>query len=461
MADFDLNDTSRHIHFIGIGGISLSAIAKLLVERGFTVSGSDMKKSALTEELESMGVHIDYPQKASNIVPGIDIVVYTSAIHPDNPEFAAAKAAGITMYQRAVMLGFIMKHYKNAIAVAGTHGKTTTTSMVSYIYLEDKGDPTIFVGGILDNIHGNMRSGKSENFVAEACEYTDSFLHFFPTSEIITNIEPEHLDYFGDLAHERASFKRFIGLLPENGLLVINDAIADIASLTSGSKAKVVTYGLSDSADYRPANISYDENGFGHYDLIAHGKNIAHIALSVPGEHNISDSLAAIAVAMEHGISASVCAAALSKYKGAERRMEYKGTFNGAKVYDDYAHHPSEIRATLTACRQMPHDRLIVAFQPHLYSRTKFFLNDFIDVLGTADIVALADIYAAREKDPGDISSKDIADGINAKGAEKAYYLGDFEKIKNFLMHTVHEGDLLITMGAGNIVEVGDDLVKS
>lgn len=461
MYEFNLKDTDKHVHFIGIGGISMSAIAKLLVTHGFTVSGSDMNESPLTDDLARLGVKVNYPQAAANITPDIDIVVYTSAIHPDNPEFIAAKESGKIMYQRAEMLGLIMKHYGNAVAVAGTHGKTTTTAMLSYIYLEAQGDPTIFVGGILDGIHGNMRAGKSENFIAEACEYTDSFLHFYPTTDIILNIEPEHLDYFGDLGAERRSFSKFIGLLPEkDGLLVINKLVDNIDELVAGKDIKVVTCGLDESSDYTAANIVYDELGHGSFDLIVRGKNEGRMELSVAGTHNISNSLAAIAAAMEHGIAADTCAKALKKYTGTDRRLQFKGKYNGAAVFDDYAHHPSEIKATLEACQRIPHKRLIVAFQPHLYSRTKFFLNDFISVLSVPDSVVLADIYAAREKDPGDISSKDIADGVNKNGGN-ALYLGNFEKIENFLINSLTEGDLLITMGAGDIVKVGEKLIQN
>ena len=462
MSKFTLSDNTKHVHFIGIGGISMSAIARLLAERGFTVSGSDMKESSITRDLADLGIKISYPQAAANITSDIDVIVYTSAIHPDNPEFIAAKESGAAMYQRAELLGLIMKHYKNAIAVAGTHGKTTTTSMLSYIYLEGNTDPTVFVGGILPGIGGNMRAGKSEHFVAEACEYTDSFLHFYPTTEIILNIEPEHLDYFKDLAAERISFSKFINLLPDKeGILVINKKIDDIESLTEGKDIKVITYSLNEDADYRASSISYNEKGFGSYDLYVRGEKLGRVSLSVAGDHNISNSLAAIAASMEHGIGFEACAAALKKYTGTDRRLQLKGTFNKAVIYDDYAHHPSEIKATLDACTRIAHKRLIVAFQPHLYSRTKFFLPDFIKVLSAADKVLLADIYAAREKDPGDISSKDIADGINkGSDSEKALYLGKFEKIKNFLINNLKEGDLLITMGAGDIVTVGEKLIQ-
>ncbi len=448
-----------HIHFIGIGGISMSGIAELMHTRGYVISGSDLTRSAVTEHLESLGIRISYPQAASNIVPGIDLVVYTAAIHPDNPEFAAAKAAGLPLYERSTMLGAIMHGYQNAINVAGTHGKTTTTSMISAIYLAADMDPTISVGGIMPGIHGNMRIGQSENFIVEACEYTDSFLEFYPTKAVILNIEPEHLDYFKDLAAERASFRRFASLVPENGVIVINKGIEHYEELLPEAGPRVITYGLEPDADYTAENITFDAFGRGSFDLITCGENRGRINLGVVGIHNVSNALAAIAIAEADGISLEQIRTGLSSFSGTDRRFQVKGTWHGVTIIDDYAHHPTEIAATLAAARKVDHKRLIVAFQPHLYSRTKNFLSDFIHVLSEADILLLADIYAAREKDPGDISSKDIADGVLALGRE-AHYLGSFENIENFLINNASEGDLLITMGAGNIVNVGESLLK-
>ena len=447
-------------HFIGIGGISMSGLAEILLKEGFTVSGSDSKESTLTDHLTEKGAQIFYGQRASNIIDGIDLVVYTAAIHPDNPEYACAKEKNIPMMTRADLLGQIMKNYEIPIAVSGTHGKTTTTSMASHILLEGGFDPTISVGGILPAIGGNLRLGHSGTFITEACEYTNSFLKFFPTIGIILNIEAEHLDFFHDLADVRHSFRRFAELLPANGTLIINADIDNYKEITDGLACRVLTYSVDDaSADFTAADISYDELGCGEFTVVKSGVPGAHYKLNIVGKHNISNTLASLALASLFEIPAETIQAGLAKYKGTERRFEYKGTFRGATVIDDYAHHPTEIRATLASAKNYPHRSLYVAFQPHTYSRTKNFLDDFADALSMADHVVLADIYAAREKDPGDISSKDIADRLEKLGTDVTY-LGDFESIKNFLKKNLMHDDLLITMGAGNIVEVGEDLVK-
>lgn len=461
-------NSDKPIYLIGIGGISMSGIAELLHDKGYTVLGSDLKKSHVTEKLESLGIKIFYEQVASNITPDLGLVVYTAAIKEDNPEFKKSKELNIPMLDRATCLGKIMQHYKNTITVAGTHGKTTTTSMLSYIYLEAELDPTISVGGILDAINGNIRLGNSENFIMEACEYEDSFLHFPSTTSIVLNVEPEHLDFFKNIETERQSFSKFINLLPKGGLLVINSDIRAYEQLIKNKDINVITYGLSTLASpvprYSAQNITYTDLGFPCYDLYIGGKFISKIELSVVGEHNVSNSLAAIAACLEpslysKGIPLELIKKGLKKYRGVDRRFQYKGSLNGATVIDDYAHHPSEIRATLSATKHLKYNRLFVAFQPHLYSRTQTFLNDFADVLSLADVVVLAEIYAAREKNPGNISSNDIKELLVKKGHE-AYFFKTFKEIEDFLIHNLCEGDLLITMGAGDIVNVGEDLLK-
>lgn len=462
---FNLN---KPIYFIGIGGISMSGIAELLLDKGYTVLGSDLKKSHVTDRLEFLGIKVFYGQEVSHITPDIGLVVYTAAIKEDNPDFIRAKELNIPMTDRATCLGNIMKGYKNTVAVAGTHGKTTTTSMLSYVYLEAKLDPTISVGGMLSGIHGNMRLGKSENFIIEACEYENSFLHFPSTTAVVLNIEPEHLDFFKDLNDERNSFSKFIDLLPENGLLVINNDIKNRDELIKNHKINIVTYGLhhenGNSPKYSACNITYSDLGYPGYDLYIYNNFAARIELSVVGEHNVSNSLAVIAASHEpsvysDAISLDIIKKGLKNYKGVERRFQYKGELNGVTIIDDYAHHPSEIRATLLAAEKVPHKRLVVAFQPHLYSRTQQFLNEFADVLSLADVVVLAEIYAAREKNPGNVSSKDIRN-ILVKNGHEAYYFETFKKIEDFLIHNLCEGDLLITMGAGDIVNVGEELLK-
>jgi UDP-N-acetylmuramate--L-alanine ligase len=469
MYKLDLQNNSIAVHFIGIGGISMSGIAELFLDKGFRVSGSDLHESAVTKRLESLGIKVYYSQVAENITPEIGLVVYTAAIHEDNPEFMRVKELGIPMLDRADCLGQIMSHYKNAVAVAGTHGKTTTTSMLSYVYLAADLDPTISVGGILSGIHGNMRLGRSENFIMEACEYANSFLSFTPTTAIVLNVEAEHLDFFGTLENERHSFTKFIDLLPENGLLVINNEIADLNALIQNKNIRVVQYGLrpvdGKTPDYTATNITYNELGFAHYELIVRGENKGLIELSVTGEHNVLNSLAVIAASLEpstiykDGIALDRVKEGLKNYTGTERRFQYKGERDGYTIVDDYAHHPTEIRATLEAAKRVKHNRLIVAFQPHLYSRTKTFLHEFADVLSMANIVVFAEIYAAREENPGDISSDNIRE-IMSKNGHEAYFFKTFDEVENFLIHTCKPGDLLITMGAGDIVKVGENMLS-
>lgn len=469
MYKLDLQNNSIAVHFIGIGGISMSGIAELFLDKGFRVSGSDLHESAVTKRLESLGIKVYYSQVSENITPDIGLVVYTAAIHEDNPEFMRVKELGIPMLDRADCLGQIMSHYKNAVAVAGTHGKTTTTSMLSYVYLAADLDPTISVGGILSGIHGNMRLGRSENFIMEACEYANSFLSFTPTTAIVLNVEAEHLDFFGTLENERHSFTKFIDLLPENGLLVINNEIADLNALIQNKNIRVVQYGLrpvgGKAPDYTAANITYNELGFAHYELIVRGENKGLIELSVTGEHNVLNSLAVIAASLEpstiykEGIALDRVKEGLKNYTGTERRFQYKGERDSYTIVDDYAHHPTEIRATLEAAKRVKHNRLIVAFQPHLYSRTKTFLHEFAEVLSMADIVVFAEIYAAREENPGDISSDNIRE-IMSKNGHEAYFFKTFDEVENFLIHTCKPGDLLITMGAGDIVKVGENMLR-
>lgn len=450
----------QNAYFIGIGGISMSGFAELLHTMGFKIKGSDRTASKITHHLEQLGIKIFYEQVSENITSDIDFVVYTAAISEDNPEYIRAKELGIPMMERASMVGQVMKNYSTAVAVSGTHGKTSTTSIASHIMLEAGMDPTISVGGILPAIHGNIHIGKTSNFITEACEYTNSFLKFHPTIGIILNIEAEHLDFFKDLDDIRNSFHEFAELLPDNGTLIINADIDRYEEITAGLKCRVLTYSVSNhDADFSATDIEFDELGCGRFTALENGKPVSHYSLNIVGLHNVSNTLACLALSSVFGIESDTIQAGLSKFKGTERRFEYKGEFNGATVIDDYAHHPTEIRATLKSAANYPHKRLIVAFQPHTYSRTRNFLNDFGDALSLADTVVLADIYAAREKDPGDISSKDIADKITDKGKE-AIYLGDFEKIKDYLKKNLMNGDLLITMGAGNIVEVGESLVN-
>ena len=448
-----------HIHFIGIGGISMSGLAEILLKESFTISGSDAKESDLTRHLTSLGAQVFYGQKAENIIPGIDLVVYTAAIHPDNPEFAAAKAAGIPMLTRAELLGQIMRNYNTPIAVSGTHGKTTTTSMLSHILMAADCDPTISVGGILPSIGGNIRVGHSETFLTEACEYTNSFLSFFPKIGIILNMDADHLDFFKDIDDIRHSFRKFAELLPANGVLIINSDIRDYKEICDGLPIKVITVG-SDPAKshYSAADVTFNENACATYTLLEDGKAIDTITLGVPGIHNVYNSLAAIAAAHELGIRGEGVRNGLLKFTGTHRRFEKKGMIGGVTVIDDYAHHPQEIAATLAAAKNYPHREIWCVFQPHTYTRTKALMDDFAKSLSAADHVVLADIYAARETDNLGISSETLAEKIAALGTD-THYFPSFDAIETFLLENCVNGDLLITMGAGDIVKVGEKLL--
>ena len=447
-------------YFIGIGGISMSGFAQLLHENGFTVKGSDSQESKITKHLASLGIDIIYGQNFENITDDIDFVVYTAAIHPDNPEYMAAQQKNIPMMERASMVGQVMKNYKNAIGISGTHGKTTTTSMLSHVFLAAKKDPTISVGGILDAIQGNIRIGHSDNFITEACEYTNSFLKFFPTAEIILNIDADHLDFFKDINDIRQSFQKYAALLPKDGVLVINSEIPKCSEITTGLSCKVITYGLTEDAQYSATDIRFDENGCGSFELVHNGEKTGDtIYLSVIGKHNISNALSVIALSLYYGIPMEQIKKGLLAFTGTERRFELKGTFNGVTVVDDYAHHPTEIAATLQAAQKYPHKHLWCVFQPHTYTRTRSLLKEFAETLSQAENIVLADIYAAREADPGDISSRTLQEEIKKLGKE-AYYFPTFEEIKEFLLKKCIDGDLLITMGAGNVVNIGEDLIS-
>lgn len=449
-----------HVHFIGIGGISMSGLAEILLKEGFTISGSDLRESGLTRHLSSLGATVFYGQRAENIRPGIQAVVFTAAVHPDNPEYAAAKNAGIPMLSRAELLGQIMRNYQTAVAVSGTHGKTTVTSMLSSVFLEAGKDPTISVGGILPEIGGNIRVGHSDTFLTEACEYTNSFLSFFPTVGLILNIEEDHMDFFKDLADIRNSFRRFAELLPPRGLLVINDEIPEPHRITAGTKARVVSYGFDQEADYHAIEpIVFDEKGCASFRCRHKEQDLGNITLHVPGRHNVSNALAALAASMELGISFDDIARGLTKFHGTDRRFQYKGEINGITVVDDYAHHPTEIAATLSAASHYPHRELWCVFQPHTYTRTKAFLSQFAQALSMADHVVLTDIYAAREVNTIGISSLDLKAELEKSG-KTCHYFPTFEEIEKFLLKNCMHGDLLITMGAGDVLKIGENLLS-
>ena len=448
-----------HIHFIGIGGISMSGLAQILLKEGFQISGSDAHESALTQALAQQGAQIMIGQSADNIRPGYDLVVYTAAIHPDNPEFAAAEKAGIPMLSRAQLLGQMMRNYRSCAAVAGTHGKTTTTSMLSHITMQARLDPTISVGGILKSIGGNIRVGGSDLFITEACEYTNSFLSFFPTIGIILNIDADHLDFFKDLDDIRRSFRKFAQLLPEDGTLIISGDIPDLAEFTQGLPCRVITFG-GEECVCSAGDIAYDSEGCASFTLGFDGQKLGTIRLRVPGEHNVGNALAAAAAAIILGIGFEDIKEGLYSFTGTDRRFEHRGECAGFTIIDDYAHHPTEIRATLTAAKGMSSGEIWCIFQPHTYTRTKALMDDFAEALSLADHVILAEIYPARETDNLGISSRTLMEKICALGAD-ACCPGDFSAIETFVRENVKPGDLLLTMGAGDVVKIADDLTDS
>ena len=456
MYQLDFNNPC-HVYFCGIGGISMSGLAEILLSRGFRVSGSDMKESELTRILENKGAKVFIGQRSENITDDIDLFVYTAAISSDNPEWIAMKELKIEELSRAQLLGQIMKNFELPIAISGTHGKTTTTSMITEILMKADTDPTVSVGGMLKSIEGNLRIGHSKYFVTEACEYTNSFLNFFPKISLILNIEEDHMDFFKDIDDIRASFSKFASLLPGDGTLIINGEIDDVDAIATCAKCGFVTYGMSDSFDYYATDISYDE--LAHPSYILHSKKgESKISLSVPGIHNVYNSMAAVAFADTVGIDRQVSVDALKCFTGTDRRFEKKGEIGGVTIIDDYAHHPTEIKATLKAALNYPHKTLWCVFQPHTYTRTKAFLHDFAQALILADKVVLADIYAAREKNTIGIYSTDLQKEIQDLGKE-CYYFPTFDEIENFLLENCSQGDLLITMGAGDIVKVGESLL--
>ena len=467
MFEFDLN-TPGSVYFIGIGGVSMSGLAELLKSRGFTVSGSDRSASEITDHLNEIGIPVAIGQRADNVPDGIECAVYTAAVHPDNPEYITCVERGIPLIDRAELLGQVSRAYGVSIGVSGTHGKTTTTSMIAMMLLQAQMDPTISVGGKLAAIGGNIRIGQSDRFLFEACEYTNSFLKFFPTDICILNIDEDHLDFFKDINDIRHSFRLFAERLPENGRLIINGELPDLEAFLSGLTCEIVTYGLCRNGQtpadvpytYTAANITIDELGHPSYDLYARGKFVDRIQLSVPGVHNVSNSLAAIAEGTFRGISVEDMKAALRIFTGTSRRFEIKGVRDGVTVVDDYAHHPTEIRATLTAAQNYPHKSIWCVFQPHTYTRAKLLRKEFVRELALADKIVMADIYAAREVNDGSISSADLRDDLIAMGKE-AYYFPSFDEITKFLQKNCVNGDLLITMGAGDIVTVGESYLKS
>ncbi len=461
MNDFSLNsiDKEKKIFFIGIGGISMSALAQILKNDGYSVCGSDFKESDMVRELISSGISVTVGHRAES-VEGAGLVVYTAAIKADNPELMHARELGIPCVERAVLLGAMMKNYKYPVAVSGTHGKTTATSMLSHVLCESDLDPTILVGGVLPLIGGNFCDGGKEFFVTEACEYCGSFLKFFPLYSIILNIEEDHLDYFKDIDDIVACFSQFVAKTPKNGAVIANFDDEEVIRAVSSAPCKVVSYSLNNAiCDYTVDNLTFDENGFSQFDVLYHQKPYISVKLNVPGVHNVSNSLAVIAAASLLGVSKEGIKCGLLSFKGTNRRFEFKGELNGAKIYDDYAHHPTEIKATLSAARATGAKRVRCVFQPHTYTRSLALKDEFAKSFFDCDDLIITDIFAARERDTGLIHSKDLVDVVN-ENSKNAKYIKEFEEVEKYFCDTAQDGDIIFTMGAGDIYKIGEKLIK-
>ncbi|GAA0121085.1 MULTISPECIES: UDP-N-acetylmuramate--L-alanine ligase [Clostridium] len=452
-----LKDKNKKIHFIGIGGISMSGLAEILIKNGYKVSGSDMKSSPITEKLKKHGAEI-YIGHNENNIKDVDLVVFTAAISPENPELIKAKEDKIQIMYRAEFLGYLMKGHKYGIAISGTHGKTTTTSMVSHIILEENLDPTILVGGELDIIGGNVLAGCSDYFITEACEYKSSFLNFFPYIGVILNVDEDHLDYYKDLNHIKDTFKKFVDIIPNDGYAIVNADDHNCMDVALNAKCNLITFGI-DNGQYRAKNINYDDLGCGSFDLYKDDEMLFKISLNVPGKHNILNSLSAICTGLVLNVSKKSIIEGLFNFKGTHRRFELKGKKNNITVIDDYAHHPTEIKATLEASKNYPHNKLFAIFQPHTYTRTISLFNDFVESFDNVDELLLADIYAAREKDTGVVSSLKLGDAIRDKGIN-AKNFHSFEEIVQYLKDNAKDGDLILTIGAGDVYKIGEMFLK-
>ena len=449
---------NKTIHFIGIGGISMSGIAMIAKSLGAKVTGSDIAESELTENLKKEGMIINYGHHAE-MIENADIVVYTAAIHEDDPERIETKKLNKENYERAEFLGIISKEYQNCLCISGTHGKSTTTGMVSLIFLEAKLNPTIQIGAMLSQINGNTYIGDNNYLIMESCEYVDSFLHFHPTDIIITNIDNDHLDYFKNLDNIKKSFNKYVNLLPENGILVKNNDDTNSNNVESGYEGKIITYGIKNNSDYMAKNISKNDLGHYSFDIYYHDELLTTINLNINGYHNIYNTLAAFALSYNYIKDINTIKNGLEKYRGVGRRFEYLGTYNGAYIYDDYAHHPTEIKTTLTSVKEVKHNKDYCIFQSHTYSRTKEHLDAFADVLSKFDNIIIAPIYPAREINTFNISEDMLVDKIKGKNPN-VIYLDSFAKITDYIKNNVQEKDLVITVGAGPVNKISQDLVK-
>lgn len=453
-----LSDSIKTIHFVGIGGISMSGLAEIMLSRGYSIQGSDMQDSPIIRKLKSHGINIKISHNAEN-VHGADLVVYTSAVKDDNPEILEAKKLGIPLIDRAAFLGGIMKEYSYGIAVAGCHGKTTSTSMISIIFKNAGLDPTILLGGELDSIGGNVRIGDSPYFITEACEYMENFLKFYPFYGIILNIDEDHLDYFKDIEHIKNTFIKFIKLIPKEGCLAVCADDSNTMEVIPHANCNVVTFGIENETDYMAKDIGFDDLGHPFFRIVKKGKDMGVFRLQIPGLHNVLNALSAFAVADFFDISADVVRESLMEFKGTHRRFDILGTVKDITVVDDYAHHPTEIGVTLNAARKFPHNKLWCIFQPHTYTRTKLLFKEFASSFKEADHVIITDIYAAREKDTGEVHSRDLAEEAN-RISNNVIYMKEFDDIADYVVKNANPGDIVMTVGAGSITKLGPMILE-
>jgi UDP-N-acetylmuramate--alanine ligase len=441
----------RRAHLVGIGGVSMCPLAEVLLGKGLQVQGSDMSESETVKRLRSLGIPVAVGHNADNL-GDCDLVIRTAAVHDGNPEIAGAIARGIPVYERAQAWGAIMRHYPNALCVAGTHGKTTTTSMCTHIFMAAEADPTVMIGGTLPMLHSGYRVGRGDTIILESCEYCNSFLSFFPTVAVILNVETDHLDFFKDLEDIKRSFRRFAELVPSSGRVIVNADNEGARSVAQGLDA--FTFGLEPGAACTAVSLR-EEKGRPVFDIHVRGQFYAHAELRVYGRHNVSNALAAASAAYVLGLPGEAVEKGLGSFNGAGRRFEYKGSFNGAEIYDDYAHHPDELHALLTTARGLGYRRLIVAFQPHTYSRTSKLFDRFVEELKLPDTAILAEIFAARETNTQGISSADLCRNIPG-----AVYCSTLDKVTEQLRKTAQPGDLILTVGAGDIYRAGERLLE-
>ena len=450
----------KNIHMIGIGGVSMSGIAAILKNWGFHITGSDTSNSESVRLLLDRGIKVTIGHNLEDVAAS-DVVVYSAAVKQTDPEILEAKRLNIPTIERADFLGELTRCYKDTICISGTHGKTTTTSMVSLCFIEALKDPSIQVGAFLKPLNGNYRVGNSEHFVIEACEYVESFLKFSPKAEIILNIDNDHLDYFKTFDNIKNAFIKYVKLLPNDGFLIINGDDSNCLDLPQYANCKCISYGITNkNTDFFAVDIVFNKDGFAEFDVYHHNQFFDRISLSVPGMHNVLNALACIALCTEYGIDKKDIKNALLKFTGAHRRFEFKGKINGiASVYDDYGHHPTEILATAKSLMNKEYNKSWVIFQPHTYSRTKNLLDDFAKALLNFDNIVILDIYAARETNVYGISSRDLADKISSFGKD-AKYIPDFDDCVSYIKENVQKDDIVITLGAGTVTEIGPLLVN-